>query len=137
MRMSSVAMMTSERLFAVWQRSQTCWRSGLPRMGKSGLPGNRVDAQRAGMIAAAFMFLSRRMIWAASTMSLRDKSAPQITVVPAVAGQDKDRSAAGVSAAENIAVLVADEPRFFDRDPMIALSFLDHPGARFPTGGRA
>src|SRR5437588_4062415 len=51
--MSSVAIMTVSNFFARWQRSQTCRRSGLFAMRCSGLPGKRVEAQRAGMIPAA------------------------------------------------------------------------------------
>src|SRR6266508_3369526 len=52
-RMSSVAMTTKSRFFARRQRSQTCLRSGFPAMGCSGLPGNRVESHRAGIIPSA------------------------------------------------------------------------------------
>ena len=44
MRSSSVATMTSLNDFASWQRSTTCWTSGLPAMGWSGFAGKRVEA---------------------------------------------------------------------------------------------
>src|SRR5438128_1591492 len=59
MRVSSVAMMTSRSDLAAWQRSATCWMSGLPAMRASGLPGKRVEANRAGMTP---MILSRACI---------------------------------------------------------------------------
>jgi hypothetical protein len=58
-------------------------------------------------------------------------------VVLAVTTQDEDRFAASPSAAKNISVLVADKPRFLHCDLMIALGFLEHPDARFPTSGCA
>jgi hypothetical protein len=40
----------------------------------------------------------------------RDEVRAAVTVLPAVTGQHKDRLAAGGSAAEDVAVLVANEP---------------------------
>ena len=54
MRVSSVATMISESDFAFWHCSTTCWMSGLPAMSASGLPGNRVEANRAGMMPVTF-----------------------------------------------------------------------------------
>jgi hypothetical protein len=55
--MSSVAMMTREMVLAFRQRSQTCWIRGLPKMGNRGFPGNLVEAQRAGIMATAFILI--------------------------------------------------------------------------------
>ena len=54
MRSSSVATrkrVTTPAFTAADTRSATCRIIGLPSSGKSGLPGKRVDAYRAGMIA--------------------------------------------------------------------------------------
>ena len=48
MRSSSVATRISSSLEHCWQRSQTCWIRGFPAMRWSGLPGKRVEPQRAG-----------------------------------------------------------------------------------------
>lgn len=56
MRSSSVATTVEESWEHAWQRSQTCWSSGLPAIGWSGFPGKRVEAQRAGMMPMTLGF---------------------------------------------------------------------------------
>ena len=66
----------------------------------------------------------------------RDEVCAAVAVLPAVTGQHKDRSAACGSAAEYVAVLVANEPGFFRRDAVIAARLLDHSRTGFsPVGG--
>ena len=52
-RMSSVAMMTWESSLPSDNVPRRAESGACPSMGKRGLPGNRVEAQRAGMMAAA------------------------------------------------------------------------------------
>ena len=47
------------------QRSQTCWMRGLPAIGWRGLPGKRVDPQRAGRIP---------MMWSARFWTHRQRA---------------------------------------------------------------
>ena len=58
MRVSSVATITSLKDFANWHCSTTCWMRGLPAMSASGLPGKRVEANRAGMMPRIFTGLN-------------------------------------------------------------------------------
>src|SRR6476619_1515410 len=53
MRISSVAMITESRFFAVSHRSQTRLRRALPAIGCNGFPGKRVELQRAGIMPTA------------------------------------------------------------------------------------
>jgi hypothetical protein len=54
-RISSVAITTKSKLLARRQRSQTCFRSGFPSIRCNGLPGNRVESHRAGIIPTALL----------------------------------------------------------------------------------
>ena len=64
MRMSSVAIITESRFFALRHRFQTCCRSDLPKMRYNGFPGKRVELHRAGIMPTALfigqLFIQRR-----------------------------------------------------------------------------
>jgi len=59
-RISSVAMTTKSNPLARRQRSHTCFKSGFPAMRCSGLPGNRVEFHRAGIIPTVLLMLRHR-----------------------------------------------------------------------------
>src|SRR5512132_4444695 len=53
MRISSVAMITESRLFALSHRSHTRHKRALPAIRCNGFPGKRVELQRAGIMPTA------------------------------------------------------------------------------------
>ena len=77
MRGSSVATRMRSTRVVRRQRSQTCWTSGLPAMWWRGLPGNREEAKRAGMMTAQGMGERRLEVaasvpWAEGNQSVND-----------------------------------------------------------------
>src|SRR5438270_4991675 len=125
-RMSSVAIMTVSNFFARWQRSQTCRRSGLFAMRCSGLPGKRVEAQRAGMIPAAlFIYPFDNDFGRCPQILSNPVGAPAVRHF-VESGPNANRTDAGVMSTFDVYFLIADQKRTRKIDIMVAGGFENH-----------
>ena len=136
-RISSVAMITESNFSARRQRSQTWRRSGLPAIRYSGLPGKRVDPQRAGIIPTALLICK---IDDYLRGCQRDHARPMSATVSVVSlsksSLNTDCADAGVATALSVDLFVADKERTrSDRSGALGLACQDHSRCRFAAIG--
>src|ERR1039458_9674421 len=127
--MSSVAIMTESNLFARQQRSQKPRSRGLPAIACSGLPGKRVEPQRAGMIPAALLIAKIH-----NYLCRRDNVFRHPVRAAAVGhliktSTNANRAHAGVVAALGVDFFVANEKRAREINVMITHCLKNHSGS--------
>src|SRR5438309_8095819 len=129
--MSSVAMMTESNFFACLQRSQTCRRRGLPAMRCSGLPGKRVELQRAGIIPTALLICKIDNDVCRCSESFRDPICATTVGHFIEAGLNPNGANACVVPAFGVDLLVANKKRLRKIDIVITRRLQNHSRGRF------
>src|SRR5438045_7668328 len=101
----------------------------------SGLPGNRVEPQRAGMIPSALLIgLFQNNLGCVCEIARNPIGAAGLFLRP-ISGLDKNRSDSGRSSTLDIARFVADEPGAREVEAAIALCFENHSGRGLASRG--
>src|SRR5260370_5163992 len=124
--MSSVAIIPASIFSPRQQRSQTCRRSGLFAMRCSGLPGKRVEAQRAGMIPAALFIYHFDNDFGRCRQILSNPVGAAAVGHFVESGPKANRTDASVMGTFDVDLLIADQKRTRKIDIMVACGFENH-----------
>src|SRR5258708_11832459 len=121
--MSAGGIRRPSNFFARRQRSQTCRRSGLFAMRCSGLPGKRVEAQRAGMIPAVLFIYPFDNDFGRCRQILSNPVGAAAVGHFVESGPNANRTDASVMGTSSVDLLIAEQNRTRTIDSMVACGF--------------